>query len=72
MRCKAPDTRVRYYTMYPGEYVQDLKTGVDTCDVQGVLDGDIDEFIAASILQRARKNIKDAREESLWLAHGGV
>lgn len=66
-RCKAPDTRVRYYTMYPGEYVQDLKTGVDTCDAQGVLDGDIDEFITASIVRRAKENIEKEREEASWL-----
>lgn len=66
-RCKAPDTRVRYYAMYPGEYVQDLKTGVDTCDAQGVLDGDIDEFITASIVRRAKENIEKEREEASWL-----
>lgn len=67
MRCKVPDTRVRYYTTHPGEYVQDLKTGLGTCDAQGVLDGNLDEFLAASILARARKNIADAREESYFV-----
>ncbi len=31
---------------------KDLRTGVETSDTQGVLDGDLDEFLAASLSQK--------------------
>jgi peptide chain release factor 2 len=33
--------------------VKDLRTGVQTSDTSGVLDGDLDEFMAATLAQRA-------------------
>ena len=33
--------------------VKDLRTGVQTSDTAGVLDGDLDEFMAATLAQRA-------------------
>jgi peptide chain release factor 2 len=32
--------------------VKDLRTGVETSDTQGVLDGDLDPFMAASLAAR--------------------
>ena len=32
--------------------VKDLRTGVETSDTGGVLDGDLDAFMAASLAQR--------------------
>jgi peptide chain release factor 2 len=32
--------------------VKDLRTGVETSDTQGVLDGDLDQFMAASLAAR--------------------
>jgi peptide chain release factor 2 len=32
--------------------VKDLRTGVETSDTAGVLDGDLDEFMGASLAQR--------------------
>ena len=34
--------------------VKDLRTGVETADTQGVLDGDIDEFLEASLAARLK------------------
>ncbi len=33
--------------------MKDLRTGVQTSDTSGVLDGDLDEFMAATLAQRA-------------------
>lgn len=46
---------VRTYVLFPYEEVRDHKTGLRTCDVRAVLNGDLDEFITASIALRARE-----------------
>jgi peptide chain release factor 2 len=37
--------QIRSYIFMPYQLVKDLRTGVETSDVQGVMDGDIDPFI---------------------------
>ena len=37
--------QIRSYVFQPYRMVKDLRTGVQTSDVQGVMDGDLDEFI---------------------------
>ena len=39
--------QIRSYVFQPYQMVKDLRTGVDTGNVQGVMDGDIDAFINA-------------------------
>jgi peptide chain release factor 2 len=44
--------QIRSYVMQPYQMVKDLRTGVTKGNPQGVLDGDLDEFMAAALAQR--------------------
>jgi protein subunit release factor A len=41
--------QIRSYVLQPYQMVKDLRTGVQTSDTRGVLDGDLDEFMAATM-----------------------
>ena len=45
--------QIRSYVLQPYQMVKDLRTGVQTSDTGGVLDGDLDLFMAAALAQKA-------------------
>jgi peptide chain release factor 2 len=45
--------QIRSYVLQPYQMVKDLRTGVQTSNTGGVLDGDLDQFMEATLAQRA-------------------
>jgi peptide chain release factor 2 len=45
--------QIRSYVLQPYQMVKDLRTGVQTSDTGGVLDGDLDPFMEAALAQKA-------------------
>ncbi|MBF0446968.1 MAG: peptide chain release factor 2 [Magnetococcales bacterium] len=44
--------QIRSYVLHPYRMVKDLRTGVEKGNADGVLDGDLDDFIKAALAQR--------------------
>jgi peptide chain release factor 2 len=45
--------------LQPYQMVKDLRTNVETSDTQGVLDGDLDQFMAASLAARIQGGVNE-------------
>jgi peptide chain release factor 2 len=56
--------QIRSYVMQPYQMVKDLRTQVETSDTKGVLDGDLDQFMAATLaLKVSGKSRSEAQGE---------
>ena len=45
-------SQIRNYVMHPYKLVKDVRTGMETSNVQGVMDGDLDGFIKAYLMMQ--------------------
>lgn len=45
-------SQIRSYVLHPYKMVKDLRTGYETADTQGVLDGDINEFMKVYLMNK--------------------
>ena len=46
-------SQIRNYVLHPYKMVKDLRTGIESGNPQGVLDGDLDRFLEAALAQGA-------------------
>ncbi len=49
-------SQIRNYVLHPYKLVKDVRTGHETSDAQGVLDGNLDEFLKAFLMEFGGKN----------------
>lgn len=49
-------SQIRSYVLHPYKMVKDLRTGYSTADTQGVLDGDLNEFMRKYLMQQGSGN----------------
>ena len=55
--------QIRSYVMQPYQLVKDLRTGTQSSDPKGVLDGDLDDFIESALAQRVKGGGPEAVED---------
>ena len=44
-------SQIRSYVLHPYKMVKDLRTGYETSDTQGVLDGDLNAFMKSFLME---------------------
>ncbi|MCY0094696.1 peptide chain release factor 2 [Hoeflea ulvae] len=54
--------QIRSYVLQPYQLVKDLRTGTESTNPQGVLDGDLDQFMEAALAQRVYGGASDVED----------
>jgi len=55
--------QIRSYVLHPYKMIKDLRTRLETGDVDRILDGDLDEFIKASLMLRKKEALAAANKD---------
>ncbi|MGB9836215.1 MAG: peptide chain release factor 2 [Candidatus Saccharicenans sp.] len=55
--------QIRSYVLHPYKMIKDLRTRVETGDVDRILDGDLDEFIKASLVMRKKEALAGEKSD---------
>ena len=50
-------SQIRNYVLHPYKMVKDVRTGTETSNTEGVLDGEIDAFLKAYLMSSGQKNV---------------
>jgi peptide chain release factor 2 len=59
-------SQIRNYVMQPYKLVKDVRTGYETSNVDGVMNGEIDEFLKAYLMMMGQKTKKRRRRINLF------
>jgi peptide chain release factor 2 len=49
-------SQIRNYVMHPYKLIKDVRTGFETSNVTAVMDGDIDAFVKAYLMEFSHQN----------------
>jgi len=48
-------SQIRNYVMHPYKLVKDVRSGYESSDVEGIMNGDIDNFLKAYLMMMGQK-----------------